>query len=62
MKKSLSRYCCDLYLIVGSAGKTLAVLGVSGYRAVAMGALAYNVFPMILAPFFNIESEPLELQ
>lgn len=44
MKKSLSSYCCDLYLIVGSAGKALAVLGVSGSQAVAIGRLPIMSF------------------
>ncbi len=47
-------------LIVGSGTVVIGILGVTGYQAVAIGALLYNVLPMFIAPFFGLESEVLE--
>lgn len=46
--------------VAGFAGKTVVALGVTGKQAVAWGILAYDVFPMFLAPLLGMEMETLE--
>jgi len=48
-------------LVVGSAFTTIGFLGATGAQTVAVGALAYNILAMLIAPFFGQEIEPLEL-
>ena len=48
-------------LCIGEAAATVTFLGVTGLQAVACGALCYNVLPMLIAPFFGMEIEPLEI-
>ena len=45
------------------SGVTIALLGLGadGLRIVALGALSYNAFAILLAPFLNIEIEPIEI-
>lgn len=47
-------------LFAGSATTTISFLGATGAQTVATGALAYNVLPILIAPFFGAEIEPLE--
>lgn len=48
-------------LIVGSATVAIPIIGLTGLQTVACGALAYNVLPMIIAPFFGIEVDTAEI-
>ena len=45
---------------IGSTTKTITLFALSGAQLFALGALAYNVFPMLLAPFIGVEAETLE--
>ena len=49
--------CC---ILVGPA-TTIGFLGMSGIQMVSWGILAYDVFPIFVAPFYGMEMEPLEL-
>ena len=42
---------------VHSATKVVACFGLSGAQTVALGALTYNVLPLLIAPFMGIEVE-----
>jgi len=46
------------------AGPTtyLGLIGMTGIQAVSWGILAYDVFPIFVAPFYGVEIEPLELE
>ena len=46
---------------VGSATASVKLLGATGLQTVASGALAYNVLPILMAPFLDIEAEALDL-
>ena len=45
---------------IGSTTKIITLFALSGAQLFALGALAYNVFPMLLAPFIGVEAETLE--
>ena len=47
-------------LAIHSVSKTIGFLQISGAQGLAIGALAYNVLPIIIAPFLNLKTEPLE--
>lgn len=46
--------------VVGSATTTITALGGTGLQTFARGALIYNFFATIVAPFPGIEMEPIE--
>lgn len=46
--------------ITGSATTTVAFFGMTGKQVFAWGAIMYDVFPMIIAPFLGLEMETLE--
>ena len=46
--------------VAGYSSVVVPVLGVTGKQAVAWGMLAYDVFPIFVAPFLGMEIEPLE--
>ncbi len=48
---------------VATAGAGLVIAGVAGGSQVfAIGALAYNFFAIIVAPFFGVEMDPIEVE
>ncbi len=47
---------------VGSATTYIAALGGTGAQTFSIGALAYDVFAMVFAPFFGVELEPIEVE
>ncbi len=46
----------------GSATVYIGVFGGTGGQTVAIGALAYDVWALVIAPFFGIEVEPIEYE
>ena len=46
--------------VTGYSSVLVPVLGVTEQQAVAWGMLAYDVFPIFVAPFLDMEIEPLE--
>ena len=49
--------CC----IIAGPSATIGFLGMTGMQAVSWGGLAYDVFPIFVAPFYGMEMEPLEI-
>ena len=45
---------------VGSLTTYITVLGASGAQTFAIGALAFDAFAILIAPFLGIEAEPIE--
>ena len=47
-------------IALGSATTQIALLGMTGAQTFAIGALAYDVFAFIFAPFMGVELEAIE--
>lgn len=48
-------------LVVGSAYTTIGFLGATSAQTVAVGALAYNILAMLLAPFFGARNRAIRV-
>ena len=47
---------------VGAATTYIAAFGGTGAQTFSIGALAYNFFAMVVAPFFGVEMETIEIE
>jgi len=47
-------------LVVGSAVTQISIFGATGAQTFAYGALAFNTTPILLAPFYGIDTELVE--
>lgn len=48
--------------VAGSATIEIAVFGATGLQTFAYGALAYDVFAIVFAPFYGLEMETIEFE
>ena len=48
--------------MAGYANTTIVILGMTGKQIFATGAVLYNVFGMVIAPFFGMEMETIEYE
>ena len=48
--------------VAGYASTTIAVLGMTGTQVFATGAALYNLFGMVIAPFFGVKMETIEYE
>ena len=48
--------------VAGYAQTTITVLGMTGMQVFATGAVLYNFFGMVVAPFFGVEMETIEYE
>ena len=46
----------------GSAYTYIAAFGGTGAQTVSIGAIAYDLFAMVVAPFFGVEMETIEIE
>lgn len=49
-------------VVVGSATAYIGFFGGTALQTIAIGALAYDIFAIVIAPFFGLEMETIELE